>query len=106
MVGFGLLFIVMSGCSGKVKGNIGHMENYRFPPNEAEWIRNGEPIKFEDGSWYPQDGFDILLDSEVFLLGEYREVQFFAQRVDIRPYNMLYTKFGRNKFRVYKRRRR
>ena len=102
MVGFGLLFIVLSGCAGKVKGNVGHMENYRVSSKEAEWIRNGEPIEFEDKSWYPQDGFDILLDAEMILLGEYREVQFFAQKLDIRPFNLLYTKFGRNKFRVYR----
>ena len=68
---------------------------------EAEWIRNGEPIEFEDELWYPADSIEIFLDSEVSLIGEYQGVQFFIDKVDVRPFERLYTKFGRNKFRFF-----
>ena len=98
------LFIFV-GCSAvrPFKGNVGKMSKYEVPEEEAEWIRQGEPIDFEDELWYPQDHFDILLDSEVLYLGDYREVSLFVEKIDVRPYKQLYTKFGRNKFRIYKR---
>ena len=98
MVGLLLLF---SGC-GSTGGNVGTMPIYALPNEEAEWIRNGEPIVFEGEDWVPQDAFDIFLDSEVSLVGVYREVQFFIDRADVRPYNRLYTKYGKNKFRIFK----
>ena len=101
MMVLGLFFIVLTGCGSKIKGNIGKMSSFRVPSVEAMWIQNGEPIEFEDELWYPQDSFDILIDSEVSLLSEYREIQFFVHKIDVRPYNRLYTKFGRNRFRVF-----
>ena len=92
---------ISAGCSG-VKGNVGKMPTFPVPNMEAEWIRNGEPIEYEGHKWFPQDHFDILLDSEVYLLGEYRGVQFFVDKVDVKPYNRLYTKFSTNKFRSYR----
>ncbi len=97
-----LLFCVLSltaGCAG-LDGNRGDT-TYQFPVIEAEWIRNGEPLEYEGEFWYPQDNVDVLLDSEVMLLGKYRDVEFFAQTVDVRPYNRLYTKFGSNRFRSF-----
>lgn len=98
---FSLFFLVITGCGSRIKGNIGQMAVFRIPTDEAEWIRAGEPIEFEGELWYPRDGFDVLIDAEVFLLGEYQGVQFFAQKLDVRPYNRLYTKFGKNKFRAF-----
>jgi len=96
-----ILGVFVCGCSG-VKGNIGQMPVFAIPVIEAKWIREGEPLQFEDERWYPQDAVDVLLDSEVYLLGEYRGVQFFIQKADVRPFHTLYTKFGPNKFRMFK----
>ena len=94
------LCFLFVGCS-PMKGNIGNMATYSFSFVEPEWLRDGEPIEFEKELWSPEDNFEVLLDSEVYLLGEYREIQFFAERIDVRPYNRLYTKFGQNKFRTF-----
>ena len=89
--------ILFSGCQS-TGGNTGQMQSYSFPNLEAEWIRNGKPIEFEDKLWFPCDDVESLIDSEMYLLGEYKKVQFFAEKMDVRPLNRLYTKFGRNKF--------
>ena len=96
----GFLSVVLAGCV-TTQGNVGQMSNYAVPIDEAEWIRNGEPIEFEGELWYPQDGFDVFLDNEVLKLEEYKGVEFFVDRTDVRPYNRLYTKFDRNKFRYF-----
>lgn len=93
-----------AGCSSNVQGNTGQLSVYNIPAQEAKWIRDGEPMEFEDGLWYPQDAIDVLLDSEVLLLGECQGVQIFVDKVDVRPFRALYTKFGKNKFRVFKKR--
>lgn len=74
---------------------------YSFPETEPEWIRSGEPLTFEGESWYPQDNIALLLDSEVIRLGTYKDVEFFVEKTDVRPYNRLYTKFDKNKFRLF-----
>jgi len=94
--------LLFAGCTdGRRIGNFGTMETYPLMSSEAEWIRNGEPIEFEGEFWYPKDGVDGLLDSEVFIIGEYRGVQYFVDKVDVRPYARLYTKFAKNKFRFF-----
>ena len=74
---------------------------YPIPTEEAEWIVKGQPIEFEGERWDPEDYVDLLLDSEVALAGESQGVQFFVEKIDVRPYDRLYTKFGLNKFRVF-----
>ena len=96
----GFCSIILGGCF-TTKGNEGDMNKFSTPKIEADWILNGEPIEFEGESWYPQDGFDILLATEVYRIGEYKGVEFFVDRTDVRPYNRLYTKFGQNKFRYF-----
>ncbi len=88
-----------AGCS-YTEGNEGKLAKYLVGPEPA-WIQNGEPIEFEGARWIPQDGFDVLLDSEVVPQGEYRGISFFTARVDVRPFDRLYTKLDRNKFRVF-----
>lgn len=95
-----MLGVIVSGCR-TVKGNVGEMPSYPFPAREAQFILNGEPIEFEGEFWFPADDTESLLDSEIFLLGEYRGVQFFIEKTDVRPYKRLYTKFGRNKYRYF-----
>ena len=99
-----LLSVFLSGCQ-TTGGNVGRLHSYLTPSVEAEWIRNGEPIEFEGDLWYPRDDIESFLDSEMDLMGEYRGVQFFTDKIDVRPYNRLYTKFGRNKFRFFEKRK-
>ena len=94
-----LLGLFLSSC--RSTGNVGQMQVYAYPPIEAEWIRKGEPISFEGELWYPQDGIETFLDSEIYLLGEYQEVQFFVEKLDVRPYKRLYTKFAHNQYRYF-----
>jgi hypothetical protein len=98
---FSLVFV--AGCQS-TKGNTGNLQNYSFNSIEAEWIRNGHPIEFEDGLWYPADGVEGFLDSEMRLMGEYHGVPFFVDKVDVRPFDRLYTKFDKNKFRFFEKR--
>ncbi len=101
-----LLVVVVfhSGCTRR-SGNIGNLQSYGFQAAEADWIRNGEPIEFEEGYWYPADDIEVLIDAEVYVVGEFRGVQIFVDKLDVRPYRRLYTKFGRNKFRFYEKMR-
>jgi hypothetical protein len=99
-IGYLIIGIVCSGCAAS-GSNQGLMAKYAVPESEAEWIRNGEPIEFQGRRWHPQTRYDVLLDSEVLFQGEHRGVAFFTEKIDIRPYGRLLTKFGRNKFRVY-----
>jgi len=92
--------VFLTGCQ-TTKRNVGQLHTYRLAASEAEWIRNGEPIEFEGEKWYPADGTESLLDSEGYLTGEYRGVQFFVDKIDVRPYDRLYTKFSKNKFRYF-----
>ena len=68
---------------------------------EAAWIRNGEPIVFEGASWYPQDDIENLFDTELYVVGEYQGVEYYVEKMDVRPYNRLYTKFGKNRYRLF-----
>ena len=42
-----------------------------------------------------------LMDSEVFQIGEYKDVQIFVDKLDVKPYQRIYTKFAKNKFRYF-----
>jgi len=72
-----------------------------YPSREADWIRNGEPIMFEDEAWYPTDDIENLLDREVILMGHYRDIPFYIEKRDVRPMNRIYTKFDYHKYRVF-----
>lgn len=74
---------------------------YAIPEMEAEWIRKGEPLEFENELWYPMDSLENFQDQEMYYLGVYRDVEFFVEKADVLPYSWLYTKFGRNKFRPF-----
>ncbi|MDP2653026.1 MAG: hypothetical protein Q8Q08_03235 [Candidatus Omnitrophota bacterium] len=93
------LGLFLAGCASS--GNVGNLSTYNVPVQEAAWVRNGNPLPFEDELWHPQDEADVLLDSEVQLLGEYQGAQFFAAKIDVRPFDRLYTKLDRNKFRIF-----
>ena len=100
--GAGIFFstLTLAGCSSSIP-NGGQMEIYRMPTLEAEWIQNGDPIDYDGKLWAPTDSVENLLDSEVYLKGEYRGVQFFVDKTDVKPYGRLYTKFGHNRYRAF-----
>ncbi len=98
---WGLVLVI--GCAGP-SGNDGLLKSFPAPLQETEWIVNGEPIEFQSEQWYPQDDFEVLLDPEMTPAGHYREVEFFVEKIDVKPYSRIYTKFGRNKFRYFEKR--
>ena len=101
IMGF-MFLIAVTGCVSKT-GNVGQVQVYPAPKVEAEWIRNGQPVNFEDELWFPVDDIETLRDSEVVQVGEFQEVQIFVEKTDVRPYDRLYSKFDINKYRFYER---
>ncbi len=83
--------------------NNGLMQSYPAPIIEAAWIRNGDPLLFESHRWYSVDDTESLMDNEVFQVGEYQGVPIFVLKIDARPYERLYTKFSKAKFRYFER---
>ena len=94
----------IGGCASMNSGNNGQIQSYPAPAIEAGWIRDGQPIEYEGFKWYPVNDYEVLQDSEVFQITEYKGVQVFVERIAIKPYGRLYTKFEKNKFRYYERR--
>jgi hypothetical protein len=71
---------------------------------EPDWIRNAEPIQFEGENWYPTDEVESLLENEIYQAGVYRGVIFYLDRTDVKPFDRLYTRFLKNRFRAYEKR--
>jgi hypothetical protein len=93
---------MFSGCmSMSSSGNNGQVQSYPAPVIEAAWIRNGEPITYDGRKWYPANDFETLDDSEVFQIGEYKDVQIFVEKIATKPYDRIYTKFDKGKFRYW-----
>jgi len=106
-LGIGLCFIFigfLGGCASMNSGNNGQVQSYPAPVIEADWIRNGDPIEYNGSKWYPVNDYEVLQDAEVFQIAEYRGVQVFVEKIAIKPYERIYTKFDKNKFRYYERR--
>ncbi len=68
---------------------------------ESVWIRNGEPVVFEAEDWFPTDEVENLLDSEVYEAGTYRDVPFYIEKTDVRPFERIYTHFSKNRYRAF-----
>lgn len=96
-----LLAAFCAGCLPTSK-SVDVPQIYKTPAQEAQWIRNGEPLIYQDQQWYPADATENLIDTEVIKLGEYQDVPFFVSKEDVEPYGRLYTKFSRNRYRYYK----
>jgi hypothetical protein len=101
---FATVFLFLTAGCAELKGSRRLEGNYQIPETEASWIRDGRGMEFEGQMWYPQDTLEILQDKEVYLVGEYRGSQIFVEKADVRPYNRLYTKFGKNTFRLFEQR--
>ena len=96
----GGILLISVGCNRVlIEGE--QAQSFNFPSLEADWVRNGEPLEYEGKLWYPQDDLENLVDSEMYPLGQYKDVPFFCEKQDVRPFNRLYTKFARNKFRLF-----
>ena len=106
---FGVLSLVLvfsfwlTGCVHKSLDNEGQLQSYPAPLMEASWIREGQPVEYEGQKWYPVNDVEILTDSEVYQIGEYKGVQIFVDKMETKPYSRLFTKFGKNKFRYFER---
>ncbi len=92
------------GCAHSPSDNEGQLQSYLAPTVESGWIREGSPVEFEKQKWYPVNDVEVLMDSEVYQIGEYKGVQIFVDKVDTKPYHRLYTKFAKNKFRYFEKR--
>ncbi|MBF0533164.1 MAG: hypothetical protein HQL23_08765 [Candidatus Omnitrophica bacterium] len=98
----GVVSGLVMGCETPVAGRHGPAA---IAAGEAVWIRDGEPIEFEKEKWFPQDGVETLLDNEVYLVGRYRGVPFYVEKIDVRPYDRLYTYFGEHQYRYFEKRK-
>lgn len=99
-----MLSAFWGGCTTVNSGNDGQVQSYPAPVIEAGWIRNGEPIEYDGSKWYPVNDYEVLEDSEVYQITEYRGVQVFVEKIATKPYDRIYTKFDKNKFRYFERR--
>jgi len=96
--------VLFGGCSSLNSGNDGQIQSYPFPVIEAAWIRNGDPVEYDGSKWYPVNDYEVLQDSEVYQITEYKGVQVFVEKIAVKPYPRIYTKFDKNKFRYFERR--
>jgi len=94
----------LGGCSTMTPENNGQIQSYPAPIIEASWIRDGLPIDYDGHKWYPVNDYEIMDDSEVFQIFEYKGVQVFVEKIATKPYERIYTKFDKNKFRYFERR--
>ena len=93
-----------AGCSAlNSSNNNGQLESYPAPVIEASWIRNGEAIVYEGKQWFPVRDIEALLDQDVYQIGEYKGVQIFVDKTDVKPYERIYTKFAKAKYRYFER---
>ena len=92
-----------AGCVSNNSGNNGQLESYPAPVVEAGWIRNGEPLVYEEHQWFAVRDTESLMDAEVYQIGEYKGVQIFVDKVDVKPYERIYTKFAKGKYRYFER---
>lgn len=97
--------LCLTACSHTPNQNEGQLQSYPVPAVEAGWIRDGQPVEFDGQKWYPVDDVEVLLDMEVYQVGEYKGSQIFVDKVDTKPYKRLYTKFAKNKFRYFEKMR-
>jgi len=72
-----------------------------YPLTEPQWVRDGQPIEFEGALWYPTDNVEGLLDTEVYQVGEYKSVPCYLDKMDVKPFDRLYTRFAKNHYRAF-----
>ncbi len=90
-----ILAMFFAGCANL------NRDNLNDSVIESQWIRNGEPIIFEEEAWYPKDVIENLKDGEMLLIFTYNGEGVYIEKREVRPYNRLYTKFGKYQFRGF-----
>ena len=95
-----VVIVALSGCVFSRSGD-DKLSLIGAPVSEAAWIRDGEPIKLEGENWYPTDEVENLLDNEVVQIGTYRDVLFYLDRTDVKPFDRVYTRFTKNRYRAF-----
>lgn len=95
---------IFSGCQISLPNSGDNTLLVATPLDEPTWVRNGEPIQFEGENWYPTREIERFMDNEVYQIGVYREVVFFLDRVDVKPFERLYTRFAKGRYRAFERR--
>jgi hypothetical protein len=100
VVGVGVMLLV-SGCALLGGRSAEKSLTSSYALTEPEWIRDGQPIEFEGALWYPTDNVEGLLDSEVYQAGEHKGVAFFIDKMDVKPFDRLYTRFAKNRYRAF-----
>jgi hypothetical protein len=93
----------LAGCALPQNGGAPSSTMLSSHLSEPAWIHNGEPIIFESETWFPIDEVENLLDSEIYEAGTYRDVIFYIERSDIRPFGRIYTYFAKNRYRAFER---
>lgn len=95
-----LAFIALvAGCTAS--GNKGQVATSVNLLGEPAWIVEGHPVEFEGEQWFPQDGVDTFLDSEIRQVTTHKNIPVYVDKVDIRPYDRLYTKFDKYRYRYF-----
>jgi hypothetical protein len=101
-IGLGLVICAfLGGCALVNSGNNGQVQSYPALAIEAGWIRNGEPLVYNGSKWYPVNDFELLQDADVFQVAAYKGVEVFVEKIAVKPYGRIYTKFDKNKFRYW-----
>lgn len=95
--------VFCAGCATTNSGNNGQVQSYAYPAIEPAWIRDGKPIEYDRHKWYPASDYEVMDDTEVLQVAQYKGVQVFVEKIATKPYTRLYTKFDKNKFRYYER---
>lgn len=96
-------WVSMAGCTLPHRGDEGPPGMIAAHLTEPLWIRNGEPVMFESEAWLPTDEVESFLDSEIYQAGTYRDVLFYIEKSDIRPFARIYTYFSKNRYRAFER---
>jgi hypothetical protein len=97
MIGVALL---VSGCV-LTQGGPDRSFTSSYPLTEPQWIRDGQPIDFEGALWYPTDNVEGILDTEVYQAGEFKGEQYYLDKTDVKPFDRLYTRFAKNRYRAF-----
>ncbi|MBF0388271.1 MAG: hypothetical protein HQL20_10565 [Candidatus Omnitrophica bacterium] len=95
-----LLLCAGAGCAGSSRA-LDNGVNSGAPLTEPDWIRNGEAIELENNIWFPTREVERFMDGEMFRIGNYRGVEVFIERTDIRPFARLYTRFDQGRYRAF-----
>ncbi|MBF0331001.1 MAG: hypothetical protein HQL17_03630 [Candidatus Omnitrophica bacterium] len=96
-----MLTVVVAGGCATGKGSEGPVILTAAQLSEPAWIRNGDGIPFEGEEWFPTDEVESILDTEVYQAGTYRDVQFYLEKTDVRPFDRVYTRFAKNRYRAF-----